>query len=374
MIRNPFSTDEEIATPGFLLTIFVSGALSFIASVYFRGAIVTSFLERDFSQRRLLYFGWFFVSAVFFWLIARTFVRRWSTIEGEPVSKFAAGLVRSFLLSPLLSIWFLIFTLMYSGNGLFDAKSSRGAKIRAGIITIFIFHFFFLGFRVATKEVTLTKSFSFISREDRRLTPFQVHVFPYFSPLTKIGIAYYYDFKRSKALIAKAESGKGCTKRVMLGGIEVDDCFFTLFKAEDSLRPFATPIFALMHEGEYSVFTSKKPAGSNPFEPFAQAAVTVSDFLLLLEPEMNARGRELAAHPSGLLPYLSSPELSLLEIGKEFQHRFLVSRVLPLVLGAIDEMKAAEPSLVANATPEQGAQITRMIKRFDEESKQLLQY
>jgi hypothetical protein len=377
--QNPFSSKGEISTLGLIATIAVSSAISMYASHLFRLQAASAHWTHDTSKQQVLFALWFLITSTCFWVITTAFFKRWVAIEGGEISKKLRSVFRFFLLSPLLSIWFVILTLMYSGAGLFDAKTSLAKKFVTAIITLLFFHLVYLGFEVVSAELKFTKSFSFVpmKKNEEHVVPgawtpsesMYVHLFPYLSPLTKLSLSYYTDYRRSEAILKQAQSGDGCTERFEISGVGVDDCFFALYRKHDEAHPFSTPLFGFLYETKYrqSITSIPKP---NSLEPFARTATTVSNLLWFLRPGI-ARGRELAAHPKGLLPYLASPELCLLEIGQELQHQFLIARVLPMITEPLSQFDQIEKGLIENSTPEQGEQIAAWLQSMRDEVKQL---
>jgi hypothetical protein len=376
----PFSAKGELDTPTLLIYTILFGAISYFATTYFKTEVVSAMVSRNEAHRQILYAAWFLTSSICFWIITNAFFKRWCGIEGELLGARARGFIRLFLLSPLLSIWFVILSLMYSSGGLFDPKSSRFKKFVTGLVTLAIFHLCFLGYSVARKELKLTKSFAFVPVSGPQeflliegWTPSRglyVHIFPYFSPLSKLAFSFYTDYRRSEAILQEAKSGIGCPVRTDIPGVDIKDCFFSLYRKHDEEHSFASPIFGLIQESRYQESQKSTPKPES-LEPFARSVATVSNLLWFLQPGVAEKGRQLASHPSGLLPYLSSPELTVIDIGSDLQRQVLVAKVLPMLRDPIQKMEKLEPTLLANTTPEQGARISKIIRRLRDEAKEI---
>ncbi|MES2857091.1 MAG: hypothetical protein V4692_14580 [Bdellovibrionota bacterium] len=397
MNLNPASSKGELDTPSFVVTVFVLGFVSAAVSAYFHSKTLLMQRDLDTTILNLHYAAWFLITASFFWMITTAFIKRWAAIgssgsgsgsSSEPAkSSPSRTLCRLFLLSPLLSIWFIVFTLLHSIPGFarsFDSKWSRAGLAMASLV---LFHGMYLGYRVAAKEVILTKSFSI--KEVSKFDPvkseqnlsiqspmpnqfFYTQLFPYLSPVMKLGVTFYTDFMRSQAIYESALVNPRCVVRSDIPEVKVHDCFFARFQSHNVISPFASPIYAFYFETRFRQSVAK-PTEPNSLLPFADSAVTISNLLWLLEPGSSDSGRERALKPTYLLKYLASPELPLIEIGQVLQRSLLKSKVLPLVEKPISEMEKIKNSLVDNSTPAQAVAISSWISRLRAEHSRLSQ-
>ncbi len=294
-------------------------------------------------------------------MITNTFMKRWASIFGwAKCPWWVKSVTRLLLLSPLLSIWATLYSLMFAKDGVFFRDGERRAVITANAIaTLVVFHVGFLGWRMTDGQIKfvkgqfhLTTEISF--RDSFREPPpralestwlpgqvFSVHVYPYLSPLTKLIFSLYGDFARSRILANEIESSSKvfCKHVPPYIGVVVPNCFLTEYRAMALKRSFVSPAFGLLFETRYrrSAMKDKKPASA--MESFGLNAVSVDNLVTLLEPGELVFDRQQFVHPIGLLAIYGSPEIPAIALEQDLQHFALSKKFLPLLAPQLAHLK-----------------------------------
>lgn len=352
--KNPFSAKGSLGLAEFLITVVVTGGLSFVGAGLFRQALSAARIAENIPKFQVLAAAWFFFTVICFWVITTAFVKHWAELRGEEVGAGARRVMRIALLSPLLSIWLLFFTLLHASFGLFDPRVGMKRLVGIALVTLAFFHVGYL-------------SQSVIRGEKQQIAPelnrtVGAHLFPYFSPLTKLIVYHFMDFQRADSIYEKATVGAldQCPKQKSFLNIDIDDCFFIRYLQEDQRSSYSTSIFGFLYEMRYRQVVGKGRTNQQ-FQPFAQATVTVGNLITLLEPG-HAKGRARVLQPLGLLPYLSSPELVMVEVGQEIQQIYLRSKLLPIIKGPITQMEKLLPAVQAQLSPTQAGEVVDVVE------------
>lgn len=339
--------------PGFALSVVVLSIVEFTFGFFIQGPLASARSHVDEKQLIVLYAVWIAVSVVGFMMIANTFVKRWATIYGLSESpRWLRQLGRLLLISPLLSVWALLYTLLFAREGLaFSDGSSRSKVVGFAFVTLLLFHFGYLGVAMvegdvrfsggrfsSIREVSQLESVSLVvpgARPDMWLpgAGFSVHVYPYLSPLMKLALMVYGDFVRAKTVsdAVAASSGELCADVPKYEGQSVPNCFLTLYREMGERRAFVTPAFAILFESRYrQAETERAMRGAlTPMLSFGFNAISLDNIIGLLEPSSLNYDRRRFTHPIGMLALFGSPELPSIAIGQDMQRFALSSRLLP---------------------------------------------
>lgn len=366
---NPFSTRGGLDRLSFLATLAILMVVLYLANYLVRGPLQLARASLDVTTAAQFYAVKIGVGLLGFWMISAAYIRRWNAILRKPVKGFRRNLIRFFLLSPLLSIWFTFFTLI---NG----PLLRGARFIAGLATLILFHLGFIGWLIYDGALTAGPGLTVhLARETSHaqslnlLLPiasprpwvptetFMIHAEPYLSPVWKMGISTLSDFQRMKALDEEVSDPSSPLCQEVLGyiGQPVNDCFFYNFRKLGELRPFTTPalatIFEQGHSKELPLPAGTDPATVSPMRKIAPALLSVKNLVTMMEFGPGRSSYRKFLHPIGLLQLFSSPEIAMLEAGQDAQ-RFAFSRkIIPLVKPQVVMLQSSTDSILSVITP-----------------------
>jgi len=362
---NPFSNKPGLDFPAFVTTVVAISICELVFGFYIQQPLRLARLSVDQKQIAVLYAAWALVSLFGFFFVANTFMKRWATIYKMPACPWWMKTVsRILLLSPLLSMWATLFTLMYSAEGaLFEDGEAKTSILVKALATLFVFHVGFLGWRLTQSEITFRGGTFLLKTETsaRGSMPagvvrdlwlpgdaFYVHAYPYLSPLTKLGVSVYTDFARAKML---SDQTPPCS--TLYVGERVPNCFLEYYRDAALKRAFVTPAFGVFYETQYrkNVMTVVKP--KEPMEAFGLNAVTVENLLTLLEPSDMIYERKKFLKPVGFLAAFGSPELPAISVGQDAQRFVLGSKLVPLIAPEIGKLSKSLDDMKGALTPEQ---------------------
>ena len=341
---NPFSTKGGLDRLSFLATLAIVVVLLYLLNFVIRGPLQLARASLDSGTAMQWYVAKIVVSLVGFWIISAAYIKRWNAILGQPVPGFTRNLMRLFLLSPLLSIWFTLFTLI---NG----PLLRGARFIAGIATLILFHFGFVGWMIYSGTVTagpglavhLAEEVSPARSLDEVLPPlaprpwvptetFVIHFEPYLSPVWKLSVSLYSDYMRMKAISEEASVPDSPMCREKLGyiGQPVNDCFFYNFRKAGESRAFNTPALASIFESQHEKeLPSSLSPQLDPMAKIAPALLSVKNLLTMMEFGPGRRSYREFLKPIGLLSLFSSPEIAIMEASQDAQRMAFARKILP---------------------------------------------
>jgi hypothetical protein len=131
--------------------------------------------------------------------------------------------------------------------------------------------------------------------------------------------------------------------------VKVENCYFSALNRVRLECAFSTPLFALLFEARaqqsrMSVATPRPNSQEEALAALATSLLPLENLTSLLESSQWTEGRLLILKPLGLLPFIGSPELPILEFGQDLQRNMLTKRLVPVLEG---EFKRAEGLLGA---------------------------
>jgi hypothetical protein len=348
---NPFSSKPGLDVGGFATTLIAIATVEFTFGYFIQLPLSAARVALDKQQLFVLYAAWSLVSLIGFWFVTNTFIKRWSSIYGfDTIPRWMKLVARILLLSPLLSMWATVYTLLYSKEGaVFQDGEKKTTILMTSAATLIVFHTAFLGYRMVQHEISFRGGRVTLLEETSMrdsLPPglvrslwlpgagFYVHAYPYLSPVSKLFLSLYADFARSKMI---GDRVPDC-ESVYLEQ-RIPNCYFDSYRGIALKRPFVSPAFGVIFESKYrqSVMKSAKP--EKPMESFAYNAVSVENLIALLEPGDLVYERKKFLHPVGLLPFLGSPELVAISLGQDSQRYVLSLKLVPLLEPQLAKLK-----------------------------------
>lgn len=362
---NPLSSRPGLDFPAFVTTLVAIATIEFVFGVYIQLPLHSARLSVDQKQIAVLYASWALVSVIGFFSVANTFMKRWATIYKMPVCPWWMKTVsRLFLLSPLLSIWATLFTMMYSAEGaLFKDGESKSSIFVKALATLFVFHVAFLGYRLTQSEISFRNGTFLLKKETSArssLPPgivremwlpgdaFYVHAYPYLSPLTKLGVSVYSDFARAKML---SDQTPDCASFYV--GQRVPNCYLESYREVALKRPFVTPAFGVFFEQQYRKNAMQGLKPKEPMEAFSLNAISIENLVVLLEPGDMIYDRKKFLKPVGFLSLYGSPELPAISVGQDLQHFVLGSKFVPMIAPEMAKLSKSLDDMKGALTPEQ---------------------
>ena len=362
---NPFSAKPGLDFAAFVTNIVAIAAVEFSFGWYVQLPLQAAKAHVDQKQIAILYASWALASLFGFFFVCNTFIKRWAAIYGMlECPWWMKSVARLLLMSPLLSIWATLFTLMFSEEGvLFQDREERVGIVWRALATLFVFHIGFLGYRLVQKEITFRGGTFALKNETsmRDSLPagfvrdiwlpggtFYVHAYPYLSPLSKLALSVYGDFARTKIL---SDQVSDCASYYV--GQKVPNCFLQSYREVAAKRPFVTPAFGLIFETRYRQAAVKGAQPKTPIEAFALNAVTVENLLVYLEPGDMVYDRKNFLKPVGLLPFYGSPELPAISIGQDAQKFVLAAKLTPMLAPQIKKLSDSVDQMKGALTPEE---------------------
>ncbi len=362
---NPFSSRPALDFGGFATTLIALATIEFSFGFFIQMPLTSARASFDKQQIAILYAAWALVSLVGFWCVTNTFLKRWAAIYGfEKIPRWMRFVSRFLLLSPLLSIWATIYTLLFSEEGsIFQDREPKSKILMTAAATLLVFHTCFLGYRIVRREVAVQGSRIRLKEEtsmrdslppgyERSLwlpgESFYVHAYPYLSPLTKLVLSLYGDFVRAKTI---AEQTPDCPSSYLEQ--RVPNCYFEAYREVALKRPFVSPAFGVIFESRYRQAVMKSAKPETPMQSFAYNTLSVENLIALLEPGELVYERKKFLHPVGLLPFLGSPELPAISVGQDTQAYVLSVRLVPMLAPQLEKLDKSYADMRGALTPEE---------------------
>jgi hypothetical protein len=375
---NPFSAKPSLDFAAFVTTLVVVATAEIAIRFFVQIPMHAARLSLDLKQLGTFYAVWTVVSVFGFFFVANAFIKRWATIYQMPSSpKWMKTVARLFMISPLLSLWATLYTLMFAKDGVvFQDGEKRTVVFATAVGTLILFHAGFLGWSLTQKTVHFSRgNFHLVNDVSMRdslskILPgvrgelwlpdetFHVHAYPYLSPLMKLSLSIYGDFARAKSLSdqIKKEPNVFCNDVPAYAGETVPNCFLTRYRDLAHERAFVTPAFGIVYESMYRQELMKdaaKPA--NAMQSFAMNTISIDNIVTLLEPGELLYNRDQFTRPIGMLALFGSPELPAIALGQDLQHQLLASKFLPLISPQISKLSKNVEEMNGALTPAQGA-------------------
>lgn len=383
---NPLSAKGHLPYLSFLATVGILSFLNYFVSENLQTRLLVAKSTLD-SKRIMTAFAiWAVISAAGFFMITNSFIKRWASILGRESLTFTQrGLIRLGLLSPLLSVYLLGVTLLFSRRGPLR-EPVPGLTVMAVLVTLLIpFHAGLLMWRKHEGEIRILPGLHFAltdqnaspSESVRRVLPdvksaaadvfpinawgelVYIHVFPYFSPVTKYGYSLFADYRRA-SLLAEATSDDHsalCKAGAEYIDVQVKDCFMTHYARMAAICPFSSPVPGFYFETKYRQRINREEAELSPGDrqgvsrtaiyQVAMALLALQNPLSLVEEGNGVRDRREFLRPIGFLRYFGSPEIPGIEFGQDLQRRYLAERIVP----AVGEQLARVEQALSGAGP-----------------------
>ena len=390
---DPLSSRPGLDFAAFVTSLIVIGTSEFALGLFIQIPIHAARVSMDHKQLAILYAAWVIGCLAGFYVVTNTFMKRWATIFDLAVCPWwMKALARILILSPLLSIWATLFTLMFAKDGVFFRDGEKKSIIvAAAVATLLLFHVGVLGWRLTdgqikfsqnkfhltfhlTNEVSVRDSFrnalARVRPANREATRdvdhnvahevawlpgdvFSVHFYPYLSPLTKLMLSLYGDFVRTKTMADAIEKSPKfyCSKVPSYLELSVPNCFLTLYREMAKERAFVSPAFGLVFETMYRKSIMKDLKPTSPMESFGLNAIAVDNLVTLLEPGDLVFDRRQFIHPIGFLVFYGSPEIPAIALGQDLQHFALSTKLLPLLAPQLAKLSNSVSAMKGALTP-----------------------
>jgi hypothetical protein len=378
---NLLNSKGEIDPLEYLFCAIGLAVVMTIASTFLRSALLKAKEAIDPIAIVRSYGIWVLICVVTYFAQGNAMIKRWrAALDMDAVPVSLQILIRLSLISPLLSIWMPTVTLLVPWyRRMKSGPRYEPPKLSDVFLNLFVafiaFHIGFLVWSYRKGEIELAGALqlqpSGTGEEQATLSAlrignqheiqflansYRVHVFPYLSPMQKLGALTISDIKRADWIEAEAENPNAqlCSAKVAYLGIVVEDCFFYSYRKIDQVTPFVSALAGLKAEAKYrqSVFNAeneKRAQGTAPTDmgsnlrSLARGFVFFSNLVTLIE--NRERIASITFRPLGLLKHSGSPEVPLLMFLQDFQRPFFVKKILLPMIPQFDQLVTSFSSL-----------------------------
>lgn len=405
---DPFSSAGQLNALSFIIVLLplIAFSMSFMPAL--EGRLEASRANHNFRFVVIWYVMWVMGSLLVFHMVANLFIKRWSSILGGEIrSGWLKLLIRLMLLSPLLSIWFVGLTSLFTKRGFYFVDGVRIRRlIFSGVLSLGVFHVGYIAWQIDKDEMEFSSSglrvknletpklsMSFVEKylnensnekeqkigeidlrhKAYKLLPnegFYVHFYPYLDPAGKYFSALSSDILRSFILFlgAHGEDKSMCRKRLGYIGVEVKDCFFYNYRQAASGLGFASPLPGLALEVKYRTnLLAGSMTGDKPMSPeqlyshLASGLIFINNALMFLEAGNLERKSSFPFQPEGLIRALSNPELPIMKLGRDLESFVMSRKVVPQLQAQLAAIENTFASVRFALNHDQQSQVSREI-------------
>lgn len=384
---NPFSKEGELDLLEFLLIMAILVAANLLVAALFRGPIMEARWSGEKHMLMGLYGGHLIVSLMSLSAIVNSFLKVYRGLRGESLGWVGKGAIKLFVLSPILSIYLLIMTVLFL---LIGKEKNLKDRERRNLVWLISFiglqvMVMFIPIRLFNKPtVSIRGSLEEIIPAGIKLPnlpPDFIYAlaYPSLTPTLRYGYWLVTDFFRAEALhrAVISDDSSLCLEKVSHMGAEIQDCYFSAFRKMATKSKLATPLFGLYFESQYrqslaqnrlnpgslSAATDSNAVIQQAVNEFAEPLRSIANLIELFESEDLIKDRRDFLAPSAVIRIFGSPEIPLIEAGQDFQRFLFAEKFLPMIQEQLTQVQKAYAS-VSSQLGDQGQPVAKEIERL----------